>query len=131
MTYTKGTTRRDNLSHGVTCLCSICGCLDPLNIYLRGDVYSLCVLQLGSPSDHHCYSRVTQQDRLRCITGVGGLVLGQDQHSGPGPVDAADWKDLGVPGLPHTPHPLHPHQEAYTQSGEASFITSVCAQFGA
>jgi len=61
---------------------------------------------------------VPQQNWLRCVRGVGGLVLGQDPRSGPGPVDAADWKDLGVLGLPHPAGPLHPHQEAHPHRGE-------------
>lgn len=45
-------------------------------------------------------------------------MLGQDQRSRPGPVDAADWKDLGVLGVPHPPLLLHPDQEAHPHSGE-------------
>lgn len=76
------------------------------------------MFQLGNSSGHHYCSCESQQDWLRCVRGVGGLVLGQDQRSRPGPVDAADWKDLGVLGVPHPPLPLHPDQEAHPHSGE-------------
>lgn len=47
-------------------------------------------------------------------------MLGQHPRSGPRPLDAADWEDLGVLGLPHPTGALHPDQEAHIHSGKGT-----------
>lgn len=75
-------------------------------------------LQLGPSTGHHHRSAGPQQDRLRRVRGVGGLVLGEDPRFQPRPVDAADGEDLGVHGVPHAASHLHPDQEAHPLGGE-------------
>lgn len=76
------------------------------------------ILQLGRSTGHHYRSAGPQQNRIRRVRGVGGLVLGEDSRLQPRPVDAADREDLGVHGVPHAAGHLHPDQEAHLLSGE-------------
>lgn len=76
------------------------------------------ILQLGRSTGHHYRSPGPQQNRIRRVRGVGGLVLGEDWRFEPRPLDAADGEDLGVHGVPHAACHLHPDQEAHLHSGE-------------
>lgn len=76
------------------------------------------ILQLGRSTGHHYRSPGPQQNRIRRVRGVGGLVLGEDSRFQPHPLDAADREDLGVHGVPHAAGHLHPDQEAHLHSGE-------------
>lgn len=76
------------------------------------------ILQLGRSTGHHRRGAGPQQNRIRRLRGVGGLVLGEDSRFQPRPLDAADGEDLGVHGLPHAASHLHPDQEAHPLGGE-------------
>ena len=84
------------------------------------DLTAACLLltpQLGGSAGHHRGSCGSEEDRLRRLGRVGGLVLDQPGGGGPGAVDAADREAVGAAGLRHSARALPPHPEAHPPGG--------------
>ena len=94
-----------------------------LGVYMLGagsDLTAACLLltpQLGGSAGHHRGSCGSEEDRLRRLGRVGGLVLDQPGGGGPGAVDAADREAVGAAGLRHSARALPPHPEAHPPGG--------------